>query len=284
MDTVIGLVCPLFHLTIFVDVLVWDVRKIGKDAVKIFDNLPCDYEETDIIYSPSGNLFSTGSSCIKDKKSVGTVYFFDSHSLELIPYQFDDDDDDCTKKSSAGVVRLLWHPKIDQLIAGRSDGSVAISYEENSSSKGGILLSLNKKKSTFSSSECFSEMDVDLNASIMTPHSLPLFKEPSKNLKRMRERQRADPIASHRPEQPVASGPGKGGRIGSNVSQHIMKHIIQDRSRDEDPREALLKYAKAAQENPMFIAPAYSKTQPKPIFSHPDLSDHLQDDPQQTHE
>lgn len=45
-----------------------------------------------------------------------------------------------------------------------------------------------------------------------------------------------------------------------------MKHYIKkDVSRDEDPREALLKYAKEAEENPYFFA-AYKKTQPKPIF------------------
>lgn len=36
---------------------------------------------------------------------------------------------------------------------------------------------------------------------------------------------------------------------------------------DQDPREAILKYAKEAEEDPYWIAPAYSKTQPKPIYS-----------------
>lgn len=72
---------------------------------------------------------------------------------------------------------------------------------------------------------------------------------------------------ARRPELPTEQGPGRGGRIGSNVSQHILKNLIQDRSRDEDPREALLKYAKIAEEEPLFVAPAYAKTQPKPIFS-----------------
>lgn len=35
---------------------------------------------------------------------------------------------------------------------------------------------------------------------------------------------------------------------------------------DQDPREAILKFAKDAAENPYWIAPAYAKTQPKPIF------------------
>ena len=35
---------------------------------------------------------------------------------------------------------------------------------------------------------------------------------------------------------------------------------------DQDPREAILKYAKVAEENPYWIAPAYKKTQPQTIF------------------
>ena len=37
--------------------------------------------------------------------------------------------------------------------------------------------------------------------------------------------------------------------------------------RDEDPREALLSRAKEAEENPLFVATAYQKTQPKAIFN-----------------
>lgn len=36
--------------------------------------------------------------------------------------------------------------------------------------------------------------------------------------------------------------------------------------RDEDPREAILKYAEVAEKDPKFIAPAYAETQPKPVF------------------
>lgn len=34
----------------------------------------------------------------------------------------------------------------------------------------------------------------------------------------------------------------------------------------EDPREALLKHAKAASEDPYWVSPAYAQTQPKTIF------------------
>lgn len=42
---------------------------------------------------------------------------------------------------------------------------------------------------------------------------------------------------------------------------------------EEDPREAILKYADVAAEDPKFIAPAYAQTQPKPVFAKSDSED-----------
>lgn len=39
---------------------------------------------------------------------------------------------------------------------------------------------------------------------------------------------------------------------------------------EEDPREAILKYADAAAKDPQFIAPAYAETQPEPVFAKSD--------------
>ncbi|KAJ2006060.1 hypothetical protein GGI02_000038 [Coemansia sp. RSA 2322] len=95
---------------------------------------------------------------------------------------------------------------------------------------------------------------------IITPHALPLFRDDSKaSSKRARQ---AD---KQKPGQPIY-GHGRGGQIGVNETQHIMKSIIKDTMRDEDPREALLKYAAVAESDPMFVAPAYRATQDKPIF------------------
>eukprot|EP00833_Pecoramyces_ruminatium_P007375 jgi/Orpsp1_1/1181407/evm.model.c7180000077115.1 len=48
---------------------------------------------------------------------------------------------------------------------------------------------------------------------------------------------------------------------------------MKDTTHDEDPREALLNYAKQAEENPYFIAPAYKKNQPKPVFDESELDE-----------
>lgn len=45
-----------------------------------------------------------------------------------------------------------------------------------------------------------------------------------------------------------------------------MKNLYKDESRNVDARDALLKYAKEAEDDPQWVAPAYQKTQPKTIF------------------
>jgi hypothetical protein len=100
---------------------------------------------------------------------------------------------------------------------------------------------------------------------ILTPHALPMFQdEESKSLKRKREKERKDPVLSHRPDLPV-TGKGVGGRVssggGSSIGAYMRKLTALETSidKDEDPREALLKYAKMAEENPMWVNPAYKK-------------------------
>jgi hypothetical protein len=51
-----------------------------------------------------------------------------------------------------------------------------------------------------------------------------------------------------KPEQPYTNGTrGKKGMIGMNMTGHIMTKILKNETRMEDPREALLKHAEAAE-------------------------------------
>ncbi len=44
----------------------------------------------------------------------------------------------------------------------------------------------------------------------------------------------------------------------------MMQSLIKNEQRDEDPREATLRFRDV---EPMWVLPAYSKTQPKNIFN-----------------
>lgn len=87
---------------------------------------------------------------------------------------------------------------------------------------------------------------------------------------------RKDPVKSRRPELPV-TGPGSGGRLasaGKTFASFIAKNLgVRNKIDDnEDPREALLRHAKEAEENPYWVTPAYQKNQPKAIFNNEALA------------
>ncbi len=82
------------------------------------------------------------------------------------------------------------------------------------------------------------------------------------SLKRKREKARADPKASHKPDPPLHKGAG--GRVGtggSSIGAYVRKIAALERTvdKDVDPREALLKYAKKADEKPFWVTPAYTR-------------------------
>ena len=70
----------------------------------------------------------------------------------------------------------------------------------------------------------------------------------------------------------TAQAPGRGahgtnGMQGSSANQALLSGNFRNNLRDVDPREAVLKYAKEAEENPMFVGHVYKKTQPKTIYA-----------------
>ncbi|KAF9595961.1 hypothetical protein IFM89_006707, partial [Coptis chinensis] len=84
-----------------------------------------------------------------------------------------------------------------------------------------------------------------------------------------REKALKDPLKSHKPELPM-TGPGFGGRVGSTNGSILTQYFLK---MDEDPREAILKHADAAAKDPKFIAPAYTETQPEPVFAKSDYEE-----------
>lgn len=53
----------------------------------------------------------------------------------------------------------------------------------------------------------------------------------------------------------------------------LQKGGLLETWQEEDPREAILKYADVAAKDPKFIAPAYADTQPETLFAKSDSED-----------
>ncbi|OTF69340.1 WD repeat-containing protein 70-like protein, partial [Euroglyphus maynei] len=166
---------------------------------------------------------------------------------------------------SSSNIRAIWHPKLNQIVTSRSDGSIQMLYDPKYSIRGALLCSVRKKLKR-------KEIFTMATPTIITPHALPLFKQERRKSHYVQMlKDRKDPIKSQRPELPV-TGSGSGGRIaaaGKTFASFIARNLgvrakIDD---NEDPRDALLRHAKDAEENPYWVTPAYQQNQPKTIFS-----------------
>ncbi|KAM6565022.1 hypothetical protein CsatB_025020 [Cannabis sativa] len=243
---------------------VWDLRQM-KAPLKVFNDLPNHYAQTNVAFSPDEQLFLTGTSVERESTTGGLLCFFDRAKLELVSK--------VGISPTCSVVQCCWHPKLNQIFAtsgDKSQGGTHILYDPTISERGALVCVARapRKKSVD---------DFEAKPVIHNPHALPLFRDqPSR--KRQREKTLKDPMKSHKPDLPM-TGPGFGGRIGTSqgslLTQYLLKQggMIKETWMDEDPREAILKFADVAAKEPKFIAPAYADTQPEPVFAKSDSED-----------
>ncbi|GKB29171.1 WD repeat-containing protein 70, partial [Tanacetum coccineum] len=243
---------------------VWDLRQM-KTELKSFEDLPNQYPQTNVAFSPDEQLLLTGTSVERDSTTGGLLCVFDRQKLELVSK--------VGISPTCSVVQCAWHPKLNQIFATVGDkhhGGTHVLYDPTISARGALVCVARapRKKSID---------DFQAEPVIHNPHALPLFRDqPSR--KRQREKMLKDPLKSHKPEAPM-NGPGFGGRVGvtkgSLLTQYLLKQggMIKETWMDEDPREAILKYADVAKNDPKYIAPAYAETQPKTILAESDSED-----------
>ncbi|KAK4363650.1 hypothetical protein RND71_018891 [Anisodus tanguticus] len=90
---------------------VWDLHQM-KEPLKVFDDLPNNYAQTNIAFSPDEQLFITGISIEKDGTTGGMLCFFDRGKLELVSR--------VGISPTYSVVQCGWHPRkksIDDFLA-----------------------------------------------------------------------------------------------------------------------------------------------------------------------
>ncbi|XP_067401650.1 WD repeat-containing protein 70 isoform X2 [Emydura macquarii macquarii] len=231
---------------------IWDIRQFKK-PLNSAEGLSSFFPMTDCCFSPDDKLLVTGTS-VKKGCGNGKLIFFERETFQKV-YEIEVTD--------ASVVRCLWHPKLNQIMVGTGNGLAKVYYDPIKSQRGAKLCVVKTKRKARQAETLTQDY-------IITPHALPMFREPrQRSTRKQLEKDRLDPLKSHKPEPPVA-GPGRGGRVGTHggtLSSYIVKNIALDKTDDSNPREAILRHAKEAEDNPYWVAPAYSKTQPKTVFA-----------------
>lgn len=230
----------------------WDLRNVKK-CIHSFDDIPCCMPSLDCGFSPDDRLVYTGTA----SKSGGELIFLERDGLCEVR----------RVREPASVSRVVWHPRLNQVLVGLGNGELNLHYDPEKSKQGALLCASRAPRRRDRADAVLPPTQNQ----VLTPHALPLFREerPRSTKKRL-EKARKDPIMSRRPDLPM-TGPGQGGRIasaGNTLSSYIVRNLGVTKRVDDnvDPREAILKYAQDAAENPYWVTPAYATTQPKPVF------------------
>jgi WD40 repeat protein len=182
--------------------------------------------------------------------------------------------------AGVGAVSALWHPAINQIVVGQSDGMVRVFYRP-ATSLAGVVPALGKRAAR-------KQDGVVPMAPIHLPNAHEAFAEPMSR-KRQFEKDRQDARKTKRPDvgskamltalRDTSVTSRKLGAGGQEVMERLMEtgELPTNRSfRAEDPRDALLKYADV--QGPTLISHVYSKTQPVPVFDYTALKDDDDDD------
>ena len=234
----------------------WDTRKFKQPLNTVsHTSTSMQHPTSNIRFSPTGSNVITGS-------VDGSLHILNPATLkpELVT--------PVTPGSS--LITVLWHEKLNQIITGSANAETHVLYNPNLSTGGAKLVMSKAPKRR--------HIDDDPNLTLDLAHGISgdsiaapgadrappgsfAARHPTVGLTYSGKSR--DPRRPHIPQAtPFAKN--------NPDERHIMQSIPLSSMRDEDPREALLKYADKAKNDPMFTN-AWKDTQPKTIYA--ELSD-----------
>lgn len=220
-------------------VKLWDVRNFRKPLAER-KGLLNSFAQTNVIFSPDDNFVLTGTSSerahddengdlgsITKPGSIQVLSRSDLSTLQTVDM----------KDDRSSVIKVEWHPRINQLLASTAQGIVHLYYSPTASTRGALLcVSKKSRVRRRSIEEEFGHIDGPIIAPDEDDFDERGLGTGFMAKKRRMEKVRQDPVASRLPERPL-EGRGQGGRIGSAATQYMVQSIFNDNSRSEDPRE-----------------------------------------------
>ena len=207
----------------------WDIRKFDK-CLSSNEHLTNHFSMTNISFSPNDQFIATGVSKVinaNETDTEGKLVIFNRNDLSKPLHEIPFND---------SVIRTLWHPKLNQIVATTNNGLVRVFYDEHRSALAGVRSCLQRKERKSKNSN-------DFVANI----------DPITDSAGQEREEKEAILPEHRPDDKSLS--------------FAHYQLVKDASfAKEDPRVELLKHAKAAELEPKWVTPAYVHTQPKPLF------------------
>jgi WD40 repeat protein len=243
----------------------WDTRKFKTPVTTV------DHKSTSFRYPTSNIQFSPSSANVLVGSETGHLHILNPATLrpELVT----------AVTPGSPLITVFWHEKLNQILTGSANSETHVLYNPTTSTKGAAMVMSKAPK----------RRHVDDNATLTTdltqglegdsvvvgsngvPHySSATWSARHPNVGLTASGRSRDPRRPHLPLQtPFAKS--------TPDEKHIRENIPLSSMRDEDPREALLKYAEKAEKDPIFTK-AYKETQPDAIYA--ELSDEEEKGPE----
>ncbi|EXJ79684.1 hypothetical protein A1O3_07965 [Capronia epimyces CBS 606.96] len=236
----------------------WDTRKF-KQPVNTTSHVSTSsqYPTSNIMFAPNASSIITGS-------ETGDLHILNPATLkpELVT----------PVTPGSALISVLWHDKLNQIITGSVNAETHVLFNPKISTKGAVMVMSKPPK----------RRHVDDDPSLTTDMSQGVSGDAIVNPGTSSEAIQGSTFSSRHPTVGLtASGRSRDPRrphIPATTpfarsqpdERHIKERIPLSSMREEDPREALLKYAEKAEKDPLFTR-VWNKTQPKTIYA--DLSD-----------
>jgi WD repeat-containing protein 70 len=235
----------------------WDTRKFKTPiSTTTHPSTSSQYPTSNIRFSPTSTNILVGS-------GTGDLHILNPATLKP----------DLVTPVTPGstVITVSWHPKLNQIVTGSSDGSTHVLYNPTLSNSGAKMVMSRAPKKRHIDDDPNRTMDLSAGLSgdaIIAPggttlsgggKSLTSFSARHPTIGLTASGKSRDP---RRPHVPATTPFAK----NNPDEKHIKSSIPLSTMRDEDPREALLKYAELAEKDRMFTN-AWKETQPKTLYS-----------------
>jgi WD40 repeat protein len=237
-------------------VKLWDVRKFKQPVSSAeYASISAQYPTSNIQFSPNSSNIVLGS-------ETGHLHILNPATLKP--------EVSTPVTPGSPLVSVLWHERLNQIITGSANGEVHVLYNPDISTGGAKLVMSKAPKRRHIDDDPSRTMDLSHGLSgdsIITPGALlpgsntgptsAAARHPTIGLTASGKSR--DPRRPHLPETTPFSK-------NAPNEKHIMASVPLSSMRDEDPREALLKYASQAEKDPQYTK-AWQHTQPNTIYA-----------------
>jgi len=218
----------------------WDTRKFKQPINTVsHPSTSSQHPTTNIRFSPDSSTIITGS-------ADGNLHILNCATLrpELIT----------PVTPNSPLINVLWHPKLNQIITCSANAETHILYNPSLSTGGAKTVMLKAPKRRHIDDD--PNLTMDLSQGISGDTAQPGARHPQTGLTAS-----GKPRDPRRPHIPATTPFAK----SQPDEKHVSEAFPLSRMREEDPREALLKYA--GKEGDKMFTKAWAKTQPKTVYA-----------------